>query len=85
MNGNDILTCGVLIVFVYGFYNGWRQLTTGTGLICGHIPIILLNWINKKSIISVITKVFISLTLAYLFAAITIIKLIIGFLKIMFS
>lgn len=83
MDGDSIVALCVFAVLIYGFYSGWSQLTTGSGFICGHLPAKAIDWINKENVGSAIIKIIVSLVLAYVFAAITLIKLIIGFLMFM--
>lgn len=84
MNGNQIITVVLLVMFLYGFYYGWMQLTCGNGVICSHIPQKALEWINKKKVGSVIIKVFIGVLLSYIFVVITFMKLIMAFLALLF-
>lgn len=81
---NNFFTIVLIILYAYGFYSGWNQLTHRTGLICSHITQKTTNWINQKKFGPIVVKILISFIFAYVFCVITILKLILALFKLCF-
>ncbi len=84
MSGNQIITIVLIAICIYGFYKGWVQLTNGTGVLCSHIPQKSLKWLNEKEAGPIIVKILISLLLSYIFAVITLFKVIMFIIAFIF-
>ncbi len=74
MSGNQVVIFILAIIYLFGFYNAWRKITYGYGLIWGHIPGETLIWLNKKKAGSIVVKILISVLFAYVYAAAAILK-----------
>ncbi len=70
MSDGTIFGIIVVVVFVYGFWRGWKQLTNGNGFLASRLPQKAKVWLNQRKAGPIVAKIGISCVLAYVFAAI---------------
>ena len=58
----------LVLLWIYGIWSGWKQMSTGSGFIGGLLPSNSIQWLNKKVPQAIAVKAGISIILGGIFA-----------------
>ena len=65
----------LVLLWIYGMWSGWKQLSYSRGIIGSLVPQPPLQWLNQNQVPSIAVKAFVSLILGGIFAVFGLIAL----------
>lgn len=68
------------LLWIYGIWDGWKQITGGSGL-AAWLPTSALQWLNQKQAVNIAVKACLAVVLGGLFAVFAVIGLLFKLIK----